>query len=995
MKTRNLLLTIFVITSMMILGPTQALATGGGGAPGAPGASSTWTYAGKTGIGTSYEQYSNKQYSDSGPTSTISKVWFSLAQGIVTETAYGEIHEAQIKDLQFLITGNGFFDEEKVDTNTQIEYLHTDGSGRPLSLAYKITNSDKDGKYTIEKHIFTDPDRQTLFMRVIFTANEDNIIPYILINPHMNNTGSGDVAFVDTDALNAREGQDVYLSLKSSATFVETSAGFVGQSDGYTDLNDNGAMDWNYDWADSGGGNVAMMAQLQTVNSQSVTFDVAVGFGDTDTASKAQADGSLSDGYSTVLDKYNGVSSNIGWEDYLNSLSNLSGMVPQTGDNGKQLYASALVLKAMEDKENAGALIASLSVPWGDTVSAESNATGYRAVWPRDFYQVAMALLALGDTETPLVAFEYLDQVQVTSSTPGNQGATGWFLQKTEVNGTLEWYSVQLDQAAMPIMLGWKLWQAGVLSSGEISSWYTSMLKPAAEFLANGGNVNLNGNVTTITPPHTQQERWEEQSGHSPSTTAATIAGLIAAADIAQNAANDPGAASWYRTQADDFESNVENYMFTTSGTHVSGNNNGQYYLRITQDTDPNDGDNINGSNGLPAINEKEVLDAGFLELVRYGVRSADNNNMVDTVVELDDTSLPDNLRVKYNFTFDGNTYPGWRRYGNDGYGERTGDGSNYIGSASDQRGRVWPFFTGERGHYELELTKANNGGSISSAEIATLRDTYVRAMEYFANEGLMLPEQVWDGVGSNSSHNYTTGEGTNGATPLAWTHAEYIKLVKSLTDENTWDSYNIVRDRYTGGPQSSYPQVYFRGTANSWGTTVMTLDSDYTWSTTQTFGSGGNERFKFDIYGDWSLNFGDNQPDGTADQTGADIAITQGAGDYLITFNDQTKAYTVVKQGFSSTYPQVHFRGTANSWGATTMTLTGDYTWSTTQTFGSGGDERFKFDIYGDWSLNFGDNQPDGTADQTGADINITQGAGSYTITFNDQTKVYTVVKN
>ncbi|MDX1520770.1 MAG: glycoside hydrolase family 15 protein, partial [Anaerolineae bacterium] len=413
---------------------------------------------------------------------------------------------------------------------------------------------------------------------------------------------------------------------------------------------------------------------------------------------------------------------------------------------------------------------------------------------------------------------------------------------------------------------------------------------------ANGGNVSLRDNVETITPPKTQQERWEEQFGYSPSTTAALIAGLIAAADIAENAANDPGAAAWYHTKADQFESDVETSMFTTTGTHLIGNNNGQYYLRITQDQDPNDGDNINGSNGQPAINEKEVLDAGFLELVRYGVRPANDANIVDSLVEVDDTTLPEYLRLKYDFTFNGNSYPGWRRYGNDGYGERTGDGSNYLGGASDQRGRVWPFFTGERGHYELALVKANNGGTISDGEVATLRDTYVRAMELFANEGLMLPEQVWDGVGSNSAYNFTTGEGTNSATPLAWTHAEYIKLVKSLTDKNVWDSYSIVSDRYSTGFQSTYAQLYFRGTPNGWGTTAMDLVGDYTWRTTQSFGSGSNERFKFDVHGDWSLNFGDNQPDGVADQNGADIPITQGAGSYTITFNDQTKAYTVVK---------------------------------------------------------------------------------------------------
>ena len=885
-----------LVMTMVILGSTSTTSAAGG-AFGAPGVSSSWTFAGKTGIGTAYEQYLNKQYSDNGPTGPISKVWFSIAQGIVTETAFGRIHAAQIKDLQFLITGDGFFDEEKVATTSQIEYLHTDDCSRPLSLAYRIINTDKEGKYRIEKHIFTDPDRQSLFMRVIFTANESNITPYILINPHMSNTGNGDVAFVNRSALHAREGEYVYLSLKSSSAFVKTSAGFVGQSDGYSDLSDNQTMDWNFDWADSGGGNVAMMAQLPTLNNETSTFDVVVGFGGSLTESIAQAEGSLADGYTAVLNKYNGSGTEIGWEDYLLGLSHLSGMVSQTGDNGKQLFVSALVLKAMEDKENAGALIASLSIPWGNRVSADTYATGYRAVWPRDFYQVAMALLALGDTKTPQVAFEYLKKVQVTSTTPGNQGTIGWFLQKTQVDGTLEWYRVQLDQTAMPIMLGWKLWQNGVLSDNEIKNWYVDMLKPAAEFLANGGNVNLNENTTTITPPKTQQERWEEQSGYSPATTAALITGLLVAADIAEKAANDPGAADWYRTKADQFAANIENYMFTTTGTHTMDDDNGRYFIRITQNQDPNDGANINGSNGRPAINEKEVLDAGFLELVRYGVRSADNTYIQDSMVELDDTTLPQNLRVKYNFTFDGQTYPGWRRYGNDGYGERTGDGSDYIGGGSDQRGRVWPLFTGERGHYELALIKAVNGGSISDSDVATLRDIYVQAMEYFANAGLMLPEQVWDGVGNNGSYHYATGEGTNTATPLAWAHAEYIKIVKSLSDKNVWDSYRIVKDRYSNNRyQSTYLKVYFRGTPNNWGLSAMNLIEDFIWSTTQTFGGTDNERFKFDIYGDWSFNFGDNQPDDIADQSGGDIPITQGPGDYSITFNDRTKTYSVVK---------------------------------------------------------------------------------------------------
>ena len=597
----------------------------------------------RSGLGTSYEAYVNKRYQDGGTTGTISKVWFSIARGIVTETAYGLIHDAQIKDLQFLITGNGFFDEEKVDTNSTVSYLHTDAQGRPLSLAYRVVNHDKEGKYKIEKHVFTDPNRQALFMRVIFTANEAGITPYLLVNPHVSNTGSSDVAYVGGDYLNARQSLDNYMSVRSNAAFTKTSAGFVGTSDGYTDLADNSQLDWQYPWADDGGGNVAMIAELPTVSNTSVTFDVAVGFGPFHAAAIAEADGALSDGYQAVLDVYNGVGAAVGWEDYLSSLGNLAGMRAMTNDQGDLLNVSAMVLKALEDKTHAGALIASLSVPWGDAKSADKFATGYRAVWPRDFYQCAMALLALGDTQTPVVSFEYLDKVQVTSSTPGNKGATGWFLQKTHVDGTLEWYQLQMDQTAMPIMLGWKLWQAGLLTSAQLSHWYGAMLKPAAEFLANGGYVDIKGSAYQVNPPWTRMERWEEQAGYSPSTTAAVIAGLVTAADIAK-AVGDPGAAHWYEKRADEFSATIESTMFTTTGPH----GNGRYFLRITQNTNPNDGNDISGSNGRPALDEREVLDPGFLELVRYGVRAANDPHILDSLPEVDDTNLPDNLRVHY-----------------------------------------------------------------------------------------------------------------------------------------------------------------------------------------------------------------------------------------------------------------------------------------------------------------------------------------------------------
>ena len=772
-------------------------------APGAPGVEPTWAFSGKTGIGTSYEPYVNGQYQDQA-TNPVSKVWFSIAQGVLTETMFGLIHNAQLKELQFIITGNGFVDTEKDHTISTIEYLDTDETGRPLSLAYKIINKDIQGKYQIEKHIFTDPDRNSLMMKVTFTAFEAGITPHLYVNPHIDNSGANDIASVEGQTLVAHtsDANSTVMTIKTDVDFVAASAGFVGTSDGLVDLQDNGTLDWHYRTTSdtNQGGNVALTAQYPTLTkaNDSLSFNLVIGFGQDKASSLATAQATLNSGYDAVKQAYLGDETHLGWKDYLASLAPLNNMSANTTDNGKLLYASALVLKAQEDKTHAGALIASLSNPWGDTVSATVGSTGYKAVWPRDFYQCAMAFLAMGDTQTPKVAFEYLKQVQVQQQTPGFIGTPGWFLQKTHVDGEIEWVGVQLDQTAMPIMLGWKLWQAGILNDAEISQWYQDMLKPAADFLVNGGKVRLGWNDTAINPPSTQQERWEEQTGFSPSTTAAIIAGLVAASDIAMLVKDEQ--ASVYTDLARKLQRQLESTMVTTTGTlgkQINDTSSAPYYVRISPNGDPNTTDKLLDNNGKPGLDQRMILDGGFLELVRYGVVDAQDPVIKNSVMLIDDQSLADNLRVKYEFSAkDGSTIPGYRRYGNDGYGEDTVTGLSYAekGNTEDQRGRVWPFFTGERGHYELALAKVN--GTLSPDTKQALINTYVQGMETFANQGLMLPEQAWDGVGNATRYDYKMGQGTNSATPLAWTHAEYIKLVRSMTDEQVWDFYPVVKQQ-------------------------------------------------------------------------------------------------------------------------------------------------------------------------------------------------------
>jgi glucoamylase len=747
----------------------------------------TWAYAAKTGVGASYEAYVDGAYKDGGPTGAVSKVWFSIADGTLTETMYGLIHEAQIKQLRVAVKTSTGLAVEGADTTSKTEYLHLDAAGRPLSPAYKVTTTDKLGRFEIEKRIFTDPDRNALFVRVTVRALKGPVTPFLVLEPHMANTGGGDTGAASTAALTASEGK-AFLSLKGGKPFVKAVATPLGAD----------ALAAVKAAALTGGasaqGAIVLTARLPQQVSGEATYDFAIGFGGDAPAADQAATATLKTGYDEVLARYEGEGDRVGWEDYLASLTELPRLREASEDGGKLVQASALMLKVQEDRTYAGALIASLSNPWGDTVDASKPSTGYKAVWPRDFYQCAMALAALGDRQTPLAAFHYLPQVQVKADTKGNTGVGGWFLQKTWVDGTTEWVGVQLDQTAMPIMLGWKLWKLGWLPEADLKAYYAKMIKPAADFLVDGGKVGVGWNHETITPPFTQQERWEEQGGHSPSTTAATIAGLVTAGDIAELAGDAAGAAR-YRATADAYSAKVEARMVTTKGPFGDGT----YYVRLNQNEDPNDHAPIGAANGQIAPPKDQVVDGGFLELVRYGVRRADDAAIVGSLPELDDTSRADLYRVRYDFKFPGveGEFPGWRRYDVDGYGEDAKTGANYgvDGKMSPgQRGRVWPIFTGERGHYELAL--AGLHGRPDAAAIQKIRDRYVKAMELFANDGLLIPEQVWDGIGPNP-HGYARGEGTDSATPLAWSHAEYVKLLRSVSDGQVWDRYAPVAARY------------------------------------------------------------------------------------------------------------------------------------------------------------------------------------------------------
>jgi glucoamylase len=410
------------------------------------------------------------------------------------------------------------------------------------------------------------------------------------------------------------------------------------------------------------------------------------------------------------------------------------------GDGGVLYHRSQSLLLAHEDKTYPGALIASLSIPWGEA-RGDDELGGYHLVWTRDLVNSATGLLATGNLDTPLRALIYLAI---------SQRPDGGFAQNFWINGEPYWRGVQLDEVAFPILLAWRLHAMQALRDFDP---YPMVLRAAAYLIRQG--------------PATPQERWEEVSGYSPSTLAVNIAALTCAAAFAR-LRGDARTVDFILDYADFLDSHVETWTVTTEGTLLAGVP--RHYLRIhpvsvgdvQPDEDPNRGV-LRIANRAPEVQTdfpaKEIVDAGFLELVRYGIRPAGDPLIEDSLQVVDAV-----LRVE---TPGG---PCWRRYNHDGYGQRP-DSGPFAGWG---QGRAWPLLTGERGHYELAAGRSPA--------------PFLRAMESFAAGIGLLPEQIWDEP-DRPELGLRLGRPTGAAMPLMWAHAEYIKLLRSTADGRIFDA--------------------------------------------------------------------------------------------------------------------------------------------------------------------------------------------------------------
>jgi glucoamylase len=693
---------------------------------GAPGYEPRWTHAAKDGVGTAY--------------SLGSRLWFTIWQGILTEVYYPTVDRPQLRDLQFLFSDdNGLFLEEKRDLDYRIERMSP-------SQGYKITADDREKRFSFTKEIISAPGRPCVLLHTQLKGNEQflrTLKTYVLCAPHLEVGGESNNAFiVDVSGreLLVAERENRWLAIDASCGFSKLSCGYVGHSDGYTDIQQNRTMNFEFDEAKNG--NVALTGELDLSTTREFTIGVA--FGETLPSAVSCLFQSLGLEYKeqrkVFIDQWNSAG---------HGRKSLEGA---SGDKGRLFESSYNLLLTHEDKLYRGAFIASLTIPWGEARNDKEGEGGYHLVWTRDMVESAMGLLAAGETEAPFRALVYL---------AAKQEEDGSFPQNFWVDGQAFWKGMQLDEVAFPVLLAWRLHQLKLLHHFDP----LVMVKRAVGFLLHSG-------------PVTGEERWEEAGGYSPSTLAAIISAFICGAAFARTEKND-AEAKFLESYADFLRAHLEEWTVTTEGTLMEGSSH--FFVRLNP-AKPGDAAAPGAVNtaelkltsqppGAPeSYPARDIVDGGFLQLVRYGIMAADNPLIVESLRVIDAV-----IKVE---TPSG---PCWHRYNHDGYGQKA-DGGPYKQWGV---GRPWPLLTGERGHYELAA-----GGDARSL---------LHAMERFSNSECLLPEQIWNGADLPDAL-LRSGGPTGSANPLLWAHSEYVRLLRSCQDGKVFDLIPEVAARYRAG---------------------------------------------------------------------------------------------------------------------------------------------------------------------------------------------------
>ncbi|HEY5405746.1 MAG TPA: glycoside hydrolase family 15 protein [Ginsengibacter sp.] len=688
-------------------------------APGAPGIKPKWTSSSKSGIGKALN--------------SSSQVTFTMSHGILNEVYFPREDIACIRDMGLIVTnGVDFFSEEKRDCDHDEKMIE---NGIP---AYRVKNTCHQKKYEITKEIIADPFRNSIVQKINFKANKksaDAYHLYVLLAPHLDDEGednSGWTGQYKGIPMLYGKNEDLYVALVCSSKWIKRSAGFVGHSDGWTDLQRHKEMKREYSQADNG--NIALTGEIDL--SESNEFVLSLGFGRNAEEASNHAYGSLLDGFDFLKSHYIN-----GWKEWLKGLNHFS---------EKNARVSATVMRLHETRKFPGGIIASLSIPWGET-KGDKDIGGYHVVWPRDLVESAGGFLALN-------AFN--DTIRIVNYLMSTQKEDGSWPQNMWLEGIPHWKGLQIDQTAFPVLMVDRCVRENIMNKERLKRYWPGLKKAICFLLMNA--------------PYSEQDRWEEESGFSPFTIAVSIAAALAGADLAE-LNNEKALAKYCRELADEWNDNIERWTYITGTALARKDNVDGYYIRINpyynipaQNLEGASIDLKNHHNGEGKTLLVELVSIDALALVRFGLRAADDPKILNTIKVIDEM-----LKVE---TPNG---PCWHRYNNDGYGEHA-NGEAYNGTGI---GRAWPLLTGERAHYEVAA------GNIKEAK------RLLKAMDGFASNGF-LSEQIWD-TDSLPEKELYFGEHSGSAMPLTWAHAEYIKLCASIKNKKIFDMPPQTQARY------------------------------------------------------------------------------------------------------------------------------------------------------------------------------------------------------
>lgn len=707
---------------------------------------------------------------DTVTTSLTARVWATVGRGVLNEIFWPAVDQPQVKDLGFLVRAGDGADAEWRELKAEGAYTVEPHPDPAVPLA-TVTHTGTFYRFAFE--VIADPAHDALLVDYRLSRPPGvaarPVTLYPLLAPHLDtytassgqDTGTHNRAWAHNGALFASDSNGHVLCLVAEPGFDRSSVGYVGTSDGWSDLYAHAAMQWEY--TSTGWGVVALMGEL-TAPAGELAGRLALGFGATDADAEAAARASLLAG--TEKTRAALVQQ---WQQWAATLTLPEAGKPAKPEAGKPakpepdkpaagqavsapvaaaVRQSATVLRSCVDRSSGG-VVAGLSTPWG----ADTNDPGgYHMVWCRDGSETALALAALGDLDTGRALLDFLAGQQRTDGTQPDFGSWGrcYFLDGSSLPG------LQLDETAFPVLLAAKLEELGL----DLSDGIRTMVQRAVRYLVRNGPVQ----------PPDALDRWEETAGGSPYTLALIVVALVAGAPMLSEPER-----SFALALADNWNERIEEFSYVAASEVDRACGTAGHYVRIGPAADTlRLGNQIEPGISLKA---EQMVGLEFLYLPRLGLRDPHDPRITDTLRIVD--------RMLARRTASGDAYT---RYDVDGYGEWL-DGSGWP-VRHFGIGRPWPLLVGERGHYDA-LTGGDAGARLD-------------AMLAMRGRGGLLPEQVWD-AGDLPWRDLTNGRPTASAMPLAWAHSEFVKLALLLETGRPVERLAVVEQRYGGGaPQSA-----------------------------------------------------------------------------------------------------------------------------------------------------------------------------------------------